>query len=157
MKQVLLIYLMITSVACASAKKSILTSMAIGAGAGALYGTANTPNGENQLAHQLAWGGLVSAATGAIAAYVFDPDSEVDNYKKENEKLRIEVTKLREDPFYDYIDQNKKVSHSDLPDSVKKYFVGGAIQKKVSQWREEAETGNWIYVNRLLKPIKKGE
>lgn len=143
---ILLLALILTG--CASTQRQkILQGIALGAGAGAGYGSTKAEQKDANIALWAATG----AAFGAIAtAFITDPDAEIEKYKKEAERIRLE----HEEMLAPRVEgASTALFGAKVPDKYKGLIEPGEWRiLSIDQWVEDGET-RLIHQDKIMELV----
>ncbi|MGZ3769347.1 MAG: hypothetical protein ACXVCP_08465 [Bdellovibrio sp.] len=126
---------------CATSTKGKILRNSILAGiTGAAYGSTKE---EYKATHAALYGASAAALTALASLYIYDPDKEADELKKETETLKAKLDEFQK-PIL--LDQGNSLFKSQLPSSLTKLVrLGEWRHYKLDEWIQDQNNPNiWL-------------
>lgn len=151
-KAIIIIFL--TGCATKSYKSTIVRDMAIGAVAGSIYGHSFS---NNKAAYSQMYAGIGAATAALISLGLNDPDSEIEQLKKTNEKLRTELDQFDNQSTVGSLRRGKVYSGTSmngmnaLPDKYKNLIKPGEwVLYEIDEW-ERIDDNRMVHKTEMLE------
>ena len=137
----LISFLALTGCANLNTRNTLLRDMAIGAATGALIAQTKS---NHKMAYTSMYAGIGAASAGIISAVLNIPDE--DKIKKENEKLKEEISKIEKQLKPQLISQGSSLFSSPIPKEVSTLIEPGEWKRyKLDQWVQDPHQQNTWY------------